>query len=214
MRPVSVTRTPNVTREQARDQALRRLRDAVIDNVADGRSVAELTVERLTDTAGMARSTFYVHFPDKGALVEALAAGLEDDTVRSAESWWSLGPDVDEAQLREAMERIVDGYRTHGGILTAIDEVAAYDPGVRERTRSQLDRSVGGLRAHIEAGQAGGYVDRELDPPIAALWLTRLVQRGITMLVVPADAEQTDARVTELTRIVWSALYAPVRSGL
>jgi AcrR family transcriptional regulator len=45
--------------------------------LAEGESIAELGVQRIATEAGVARSSLYVHFPDKPALLVRLAEDLQ-----------------------------------------------------------------------------------------------------------------------------------------
>ena len=60
----SVTRKPQVTRQQRREQMERRLLDATERLMGEGASFTELSVERLSTEAGISRASFYIYFED------------------------------------------------------------------------------------------------------------------------------------------------------
>ena len=80
----SVTRRRPAGRETRRDDARARLLAVVERLLADGESYTEISIERMVAEAGMARSTFYVYFADKGDLLRAWFAGITDELRVSA----------------------------------------------------------------------------------------------------------------------------------
>src|ERR1700730_18165621 len=86
----SVTRKPQVTRQQRREQMERRLLDATERLMRDGASFTELSVDRLSTEAGISRASFYIYFEDKGHLLRSLAGQVFGDLAHDAERWWGV----------------------------------------------------------------------------------------------------------------------------
>jgi len=192
----SVTRKTQASRAERRDLIKARLLAAVESLLAEGENFTELSVERLVSLAGVSRSTFYVYFEDKGELIRAWLAEIISELDVAAEAWWSLGAGggpnstVSWDDLRAALNRVVTVYRPHTTLMAAAFDAAAYDPGVREQVDTMMQRNIAGLRKHIRAGQAAGYVDERLLPGQTAAWLQWMAERGLHRLIRDATDDE------------------------
>jgi AcrR family transcriptional regulator len=91
--------TARTRREASADDTRRRITIAAIELVQQlGWRAA--TVERIAERAGVAKGTFFVHFPNKEALVETLV-GIQVDGARRARAKSDGGSPV--ARLRETV---------------------------------------------------------------------------------------------------------------
>src|SRR5260221_11853011 len=106
--------------------------EVVEEMLRDGERYGEISVGRLIRGAGISRSTFYVYFEDKGALLLSLAEGVVQELIGAAEAWWTLPPQAVEDDLADAMRGIIDVYRTHSLIWDSPVYAACYYPRVRE----------------------------------------------------------------------------------
>jgi TetR/AcrR family transcriptional regulator, ethionamide resistance regulator len=203
----SVTRKPQVKRQERREQIERRLLDATERLMRDGASFTELSVDRLSTEAGMSRASFYIYFEDKGHLLRRLAGQVFADLAESAERWWSVAWRHDPDDVRAGMAAIIASYRRHQPVLVALNEMAAYDSLVGATYSNLLTAITGRLARVIEEGQADGSIRRELPAPTAASALTWMVERTCQQNL-PSNSPTYDAELaTTLTEIVWGALY-------
>src|SRR4029079_16108346 len=173
----------------------------------------EISVERMVAEAGMARSTYYVYFADKGDLLRAWFAEITDELRSAAAAWWQLRPPVGYDDVRAALATIVATYRPHTPLMAALYDTAAYDPSVRQMVTAMMDENTAGLRSHIRRGQAAGYVDPELLAREVAAWLTWMAERGLHQLVRGASDAELERLVSAYARIVWNTLYLPCANG-
>src|SRR4051812_22117036 len=155
----SVTRRRSAHREVRRDETRARLLEVVERLLADGETFTEISVERMVADAGVARSTFYVYFTDKGDLLRAWFAGITDELRAAATGWWHLESPVAFADVRDALAAIVATYRPHTPLMAALYDTAAYDPTVRAPVTTMMAENTAGLRSHIRRGQSAGFVD-------------------------------------------------------
>ncbi|WP_245606971.1 TetR/AcrR family transcriptional regulator [Pseudonocardia spinosispora] len=206
-----MTRRTQGSRAERRDQIRARLLEAVEQLLADGENFTELSVERLVSLAGVSRSTFYVYFEDKGELIRAWLTDIISELDVAAQAWWALGPDAGWDDLRAVLGRVVDVYRPHTTLMAAAFDAAAYDTGVRDQVEAMMQRNIAGLRKHIRAGQAAGFVDESLPSAQTAAWLTWMAERGLHRLVKDASDEDLTNLVDAYTSIVWNTLYAQAR---
>ncbi len=209
----SITRKAQSSRAQRRDDIRAKLLTAVEQMLAEGESFTELSVERLVAQAGVARSTFYVYFEDKGELLRAWLEDITDSLDDSATDWWNLDAAADRDDLRKALSRIVMIYRPHTNLMAAAFDAAAYDPAVREAAMGLIAHNTAGLRKHIKVGQREGFVDPDLPAAEVAQWLTWMAERGLHQLVRGATDATVESLIDAYTAIVWNTLYAPCKSA-
>jgi AcrR family transcriptional regulator len=195
------------TNAERRAPIVDRLMAAVETLLDAGESYTELSVERLVTEAGLSRSTFYVYFEDKGELLRALSEGLVAQLSLAAAQWWELPPGAPREDIRAAMQAVVDTYRPHQTLMTAVVDASSYDARVREEFGAMLGAIVDGLAEHIRRGQATGAVRAELDPEGTAGWLVWMTERGLYNLVRHADDAGVKRITDALTTIVWNTLY-------
>ena len=93
--------------------------------LAGGARFTELGVQRIVAEAGVARSSFYVHFRDKTELLLRLTSTL------TSEAFALIGaapPQRGSEGMVQAMREVVRYYRQRRHLLAAVLEVTAYDP--------------------------------------------------------------------------------------
>jgi AcrR family transcriptional regulator len=199
---------PSVTRRRTpsarRASAPLRLVEATERLLASGTPYIGLSVEQLCSEAGVARSTFYVHFRDKGELVTRVAERMLDQLSEAAEAWWAPGSDRDE--LLAATRRLVGVYSEHRPVLVALSETAVYDPELRAVQEALVDRQAEPLASLIEAGKAEGSV-RDLHTRETVVALIGMVRSACERLA-GGGADELDRLAETITAIAWHALYA------
>ena len=135
----SVTRTTNRTRAR-RGAAEQQVLTAVEELLAEGEAFTTLGVARIAERAGIARSSFYVHFPDKTELLMRLTASATDKLFEVAEAW-VVNDEATYADLQTTAAAVLGEYRRHGALLTAFAEVA--EPTTRSSPGSGAHGSEG-----------------------------------------------------------------------
>jgi TetR/AcrR family transcriptional regulator, ethionamide resistance regulator len=198
-----------VSRPERRSMLSRHFVGIVEQLIANGATYADLSVESIITAGGIARSTFYVYFADKGDLLVAMAQDVIGDLVATGPAWWNLPVDASRADLHEALRVPIDSYRTHSTVLGIVAETAAYDPRVREQQQSLIDQVVESLARYITDAQSAGSADADLDPWRTAKWIIWMLERGLYQLAGSADAEETGRQLEALTDIIWRVIYRP-----
>jgi AcrR family transcriptional regulator len=207
----SVTRRAQNRRAARRDEIRQHLLEAVERLVSDGQGFTELSVERLATEAGVSRSTFYVYFDDKAALLTAWLAEVIEEVTEAAQGWWALPGTAGRGEVRCALSDVMRTYRPHTVLMGAVLDASGYDPGVRADFDRFMADNIAALRAHIVSGQATGAVDPGLHPLETASWLTWMAERGLHVMVAAADEDELERLITAYADIIWNTLYAPVR---
>ncbi|HYF24203.1 MAG TPA: TetR/AcrR family transcriptional regulator [Baekduia sp.] len=207
----SVTRKPRVSRaerqEQRREEIRARLLAALEALLDDGGSFTELSVERLIREAGVARSTFYVYFEDKGDLLLSLAHGVIDELLTGAGDWLALAPGAGRDELRAALRRFAGVYVEHRVVAAAIAETAPHDPRIRALLDERLDQLMAAIAEHLEAGRASGLVRPDADARALAVWLSAMLERGWAHLAGPGTPPDPERGLDALTMLLWNGLY-------
>ncbi|MEO3788290.1 TetR/AcrR family transcriptional regulator [Actinocorallia sp. B10E7] len=208
---------PPISRSRAvrerRDEVARRVLAAVHRLVADGTPYTELPVQRIAEAAGVARSTFYLHFPDKSRLLIALAEQGGQRMFDAAITWWrgdhSTGPDG----VAEAIARMIAEYRANRWVLLAVSEVSAYDPDVTAYYQARLDRFTRLTRERLDEERLAGTVSPGLDSPTTAALLTWMVERTISMHCRDDDTAGDEQLARSLGRAIWLTVYGDPAPG-
>ena len=198
----SVTRRRSRT-ERPAASAPARLVEATERLLAAGTPYIELSVEQLCSEAGVARSTFYVHFRDKGELVVRVAERMLAQLSAAAEAWWAPGSNREE--LLAATRRLVDVYATHRAVLVALSETAVYDPELRAVQEAMVDRQAQPLAEQIEAGKRdGSFRDVHTHETVVALvGMVRLACERLS----GGDDDARDRLAEAIASIAWHSLH-------
>lgn len=105
-----------------------------------GDSVAGLTVARLAEEAEVSRATFYLHFPDKRHLIEALFESAIADWDKITAAALS-DPNVTREELRQVLGAAVAQGVEYGPVVAGVVELGEYDPEVREAWQAHMRRA-------------------------------------------------------------------------
>ncbi|MFC0108243.1 TetR/AcrR family transcriptional regulator [Kibdelosporangium aridum] len=202
----SVTRSNKTARKERRDAMEQRVITATEQLIRDGESFAELSVEQLASAAGISRSTFYVHFEDKGDLARRMTKGVIAELEEVSGEWWATADRADREQLRTAVNAIIDVYQRRGAAFTTVSQAAAYDSTVAEELRGLMQRLIVATRDAIELGQAAGVM-RPVEPKETAAVITWMIERVGHQLLRQTDPSGHAKIADTLTDIIWSTLY-------
>jgi TetR/AcrR family transcriptional regulator, ethionamide resistance regulator len=194
-----------------RDELRARVLSIVERQLRSGATYADVNVASVVAEAGISRSTFYAYFVDKTTLLRTWYGEFTQVILDAVQSWWSLDGTATKEDVRAALERIMDAHRAHPELIAATHEAIGTDHGVREAVDDAMHRYIDGLQAHIETGQADGFIDPSLPAAETAYWLQWMAERGLHRMV-RAGSESTQERLAEAyAAIVWNTLYAPTR---
>ena len=183
-----------------RDKRRRDFVDALERLLDEGRRFSDLTVQQLTDTVRVSRTSFYFHFAHPRELLLTAATGVSDDLYEAAEAWLA-DDDGNRPQLDHALLRIAEGYRTNATLLRAVTEVAAYDDEVRAAWRGLVDRFISAAMHRFERSSPGARRDLQAT---ALVWMT---ERAL-LEHVATEGEDPEPIAAALADIWWTALTA------
>jgi AcrR family transcriptional regulator len=201
---------PSVTRRAARspehrEAVVREVAAAVERLLESGHGYTALGVRRIAEEAGIARSTFYLYFPDKTALLMRVAESATEDLFAVAGAWLTEAF-ADRAALQRTLLGVIGQQREHAPLLAALMEVAGYDEQVAEYWRGRVGSFIEQLRERIESGQRAGTIEAILDPRVTAAWIAWGTERLVAQHVA-AHPRAEDARLAAgLARAIWTTL--------
>lgn len=172
-----------------------------------GHAFGTLSVEQLAEEAGIARATFYLHFRDKGQLVERLMQRLTTEIVDSAGSWFRGDAEVDRSTMHFALHGIVRTFKKHQAILCAIDDMAGSDPVVAELHAAMMDELTQMSRRAIAKVRREGRAAAGAPTELAEM-LTWFVERYCTRFLAKREGRQLAKLVDAFAYICGNAIFA------
>ncbi len=105
-----------------------------------GQRFSSVTVEQLTQEAGLARATFYLHFRDKSELVVRLMSHVTEELIASTGNWLGNSEVARRKDLQQAMFFVVHTFKKHQAILAAVSDTASHDPEVAHLYQAMIDQ--------------------------------------------------------------------------
>ena len=101
--------------------------------MAENRGLAELSISEVTSAAGVAKGTFYVHFPDRDAVIVALHRRFHDDLfTHILQATGDLAPGA--ARLEARLTAFLDACRRSQGVRAMLLDARAL-PLLRDERR-------------------------------------------------------------------------------
>lgn len=163
-----------------------------------GAPLASLTAVEIAAAAGVGRSTFYSHFPDKRAvlseLAEAVIASLSDTFAPLVEN-----PDAGRDEVERSVRDLVEAWLENRVVLSGVIELAEYDTDARAAWRSGLDAAARQSAAMI-ATRPG--FDRGEDALTFARVCVWMIERSCHQALRDGD-ESVDRLIEALTEAIW-----------
>ena len=210
---------PTVTKSKASGRQRREAIEAdvlraVEKLMAEGYSYTELPVQRIAEEAGIARSTFYVHYPDKAQLLIRMGNIASVGLFMAAEGWWQGDHRDGPEGVAATMERMIAGFREHDRVLLAVVELAGYEPEVARYWQERVGAFIAVVRARLDDLVRAGEVSPAIDTASTAAVLTRMVERSIAQHVLETSDASGDAGLAAtLGRAIWLTTFgdAPAR---
>lgn len=143
------------SRADASHPTRRELLDAALA-VADRGGLDELSVREVTRQAGLAKGTFYVHFPDRAALLVELHRRFHDDLFAAIAATTSADkPGPARAQAR--ISAFLDGCRRQPGVRAMLLH-ARSEPAILAEAARRNDQA-----AQLLAGDLEGATEHPMD---------------------------------------------------
>lgn len=145
------------SREQARGQII-----AAVEAALDDMDFGALTVEAVTQRAGMTRSAFYHYFTGLDELVLALLEQFEDEIRASVNAWLEGACDDDDDYRQVTVTHLTNMYEvfeTHRKSVGAVAQAASGNRRVFEQWQSRvvdyfIDKTAAFIRRQVKLGRS------------------------------------------------------------
>jgi AcrR family transcriptional regulator len=203
----------SVTRRQTGHHAVRaaatevQLLSAVERLLDGGEPFTEVSVQRIIDEAGVSRATFYAHFRGKSDVLMRLADRLRESLLELARRWDpGAGEDGADRYARFFAE-VIALHRAHRGVITAVREVASYDPDVRDFYTANLEGFDEHVLRTLLSEQDGGATPADLDAVAASRIIVWGGAQAIARHIDIDDGSGDASFARELGRIWWHGAY-------
>ncbi len=171
----------------------------------NGEEFSTTTIERLSETAGISRATFYLNYRDKADLVTHLFEQVRIEIIESAGQWFVNAASTTYEDIRTTLKGILGTYREHYVVLAALHQTAQTNPEVAKLSQEMRD---GLCQASIKAAQ--DLADAGRGNPKAgatvAMLLTLAIDTVSTLQPELLDDENLDDTCDAWAHITWSAL--------
>jgi AcrR family transcriptional regulator len=168
-------------------------------------------VRQIAEAAGVARSTFYVHFRDKTDLLIRLAGDTNRQIFDVGEGWRPEEGGLE--ALIDVFAAVIAVHRERAAVIAAVHEVSAYDPVVRDFWDGEINRSAERMRATLAGARRAGRVAADMDPDTAARVMAWSGERVIARHVAVRDPAEDAALARELAMQRWYGVYARTAEG-
>lgn len=162
----------------------------------------------ITTEAGTAAGSFYTYFGSKEEIFTAVVEAVQEEMLHPA-----IEPIADHddpvAVIRASNRAYLLSYKRNAKLMRLLEQVATVDSTFAEL---RLRRNAAFVRRNarsIEALQARGLADAELDPLMAAAALSAMVSRTAYNAFVLGERSKLDDLVDTLTRLWANALRLP-----
>jgi TetR/AcrR family transcriptional regulator, ethionamide resistance regulator len=198
--------SPNDDQPKPQPELLDRLSDGMERLLRQGAMFEEIKINDLVGEAGLAKSTFYVYFDEKTALLSALAERVMSDLVAFDAAWWHLPPSAGKHEVAIAVAAMFEDYRAHGLLLDAVTAATVYDQKLREQFSALMDVAVKATADFLRASQAAGLTPATLDPAHSAFSLAWMLERGFNRLLIRSAPQELQTRLAAVTEIIWRTI--------
>lgn len=134
---------------------------------------SRVSIELIATRAGLTRTAFYKHFPDRDTILLALLDDLAAQLEEIPAVWESATEAEPETLLREAVARLVDVFHRHGRLLRALaDEASQHEEVGRGYTELGARLSAGVAERIVRDVESGRSTLRDPEEVAAALtWM-------------------------------------------
>jgi AcrR family transcriptional regulator len=174
------------------------------------RPLSQLSVGDIIEAAKISRTSFYVYFNSKAAVIAECLRRVMDQVTVAVEPLHSQSGDGDaETAVRVSLGQWVEVCKVHGALLRAVSEEWPHDDELRELWFTMLEAVTAGTAKVIRDARRRGHAPPGADPRALAACLMWGYERVLHVALVggAAGLPGPDAIVEPLTQMMVGGLY-------
>jgi TetR/AcrR family transcriptional regulator, ethionamide resistance regulator len=195
-------------RSRKRDANTAKLLEGVERLLAEGYSYTDVSIDEISAASGVARSTLYYYFKDKGEILLAIGAEAIAEIDAASRGWGEVDPLLSREEFLETVRQALETWRPHVPIINAMAEAAAYTPEVDAAFRAGWATVEERIAEHIRDGQAAGRIRPSISAQDSAGWLMWMLERGMSQLIGrEGDAARSARLIDVAAEILYTVLY-------
>ncbi|MFK3980595.1 TetR/AcrR family transcriptional regulator [Micromonospora sp. NPDC050397] len=202
----SITTRRAVHAAERRAEIQARILTAVETLLAGGERFTDLGVQRIIEEAGIANSTFYMHFRDKTEVLLRLTEKLKTTSYGKVTGWEPESADPFQTMV-EILHDVIRMYREQAHLLRAVLEVAAYDEAVRDFWNDELERHLVLGRRFLETAQRDGTTSADVRIDTAVRVFVHGGIQAIAHHIATGDPADDAAVAREIAEIQWFGAF-------
>ena len=165
----------------------------------------ETSIQDIARRAKVAYGTFYTYFAAKEEVFDEVVADLVVSYRTIAEAEPRSGADP-ASLIARANAGYLHAYRQNASMMAILEQVASFNPRLREIRRQARRYWVDRGAAAIAAWQSQGLARADLDPQYAASALGSMVDRSAYVWFVLGEPFEEDKAIEQLTLLYCAAL--------
>jgi AcrR family transcriptional regulator len=176
-----------------------------IEALLRDRPIAALSVEDVTEAAGITRSGFYFYFESKYAALGALLGGVWEEMAEAAAPFFE-GSDEDPATyVTRTLADVHAAWQRHEHLLVAMLDASGTDPGVHELWEDWMRRWIAMTAERIEAERAAGRAPNGAAAEPLANVLLRMNERAFDAASRNGAPARENRAMVQALATVWLA---------
>jgi AcrR family transcriptional regulator len=189
-----------------------RARTAILDateQLLRERPLHQLSVADIIDAAGVSRTSFYVYFASKTAVIAECLRQVMDQVMVAVRPFHAQSGADAESAIRVSLRQWVEVCKTHGALLRTVSEEWPHDSEIRTLWFETLETVTAGTARVIRSARASGQAPGGADPRALAACLMWGYERVLHVALV-GDAvglPDPDAIVEPLVAMMMGGLY-------
>lgn len=151
---------------------------AALERLLETEPLADISVARITEAAGVSRPAFYFYFPTKAAAVSALLTDMYEGILETATWFDDHGGDPLE-QLHDGIQRTAAIWRQRPGLMVAMLDAVGSDPEVRAIWEGWITEFEHRAATRLDADRARGIARTDIEPATLARVLVGTIFRAM-----------------------------------